>query len=186
MCRPYWLWQHADPQQNVREQFAADESLNCRNRCMRLPTGSWQYRLRWLKGLNQWWYVHETTQTEGAALGQCQGIVMGAAQMLSQGFNNCTNLQDRDSAPAKRHRLPNRLQTSSYGARKVLSTIANRKSLIKIVKQDCVEKRPNRTSSYFVPKFKCASPPKPPTLRLTKGPVRESQLADLHFRLALW
>ena len=56
-----------------------------------------------------------------------QGIVMGAAQMLTQGFNNCTNLQDRNIAPAKRHGLPNRLQTSSYGARKVLSTISNRK-----------------------------------------------------------
>ena len=72
--------------------------------------------------------------------GTMQGIVMGAAQMLTQGFNNCTNLQDRNSAPAKRYGLPNRLQTSSYGARKVLSTISNRKSTIKIVKQDCVEK----------------------------------------------
>ena len=89
-----------------------------------------------------------------------QGIVMGAAQMLMRGFNNCTNLQDRNTVPAKRHGLPNRLQTSSYGARKVLSTICNRKGIIKIVKQDCVEKRPNRTSSYFVPKFKCPSPPK--------------------------
>ncbi|DBA89376.1 TPA: hypothetical protein ACH3X1_016237 [Trebouxia sp. C0004] len=90
------------------------------------------------------------------------GIVMGAAQMLTQGFNNFTNLQDRNSAPAKRHGLPNRPQTSSYGARKVLSTIPNRKSIIKIVKQDCVEKRPNRTSSYLVPKFKCLLPPKNP------------------------
>jgi len=32
-----------------------------------------------------------------------QGIVMGAAQMLTQGFDNCTDLQDRDSAPVKRH-----------------------------------------------------------------------------------
>ena len=49
-----------------------EPSLNCRNRCMRLPeTGSWQYRLCRLKGLNQWWYVHATTPTEGAALGQC-------------------------------------------------------------------------------------------------------------------
>ncbi|DBA91630.1 TPA: hypothetical protein ACH3X1_003238 [Trebouxia sp. C0004] len=85
---------------------------------------------------------------------------MVAAQMLTQGFNNCTNLQDRDSATVKRDGLPNRLQTSSYGARKVLSTILNRKSTIKIVKQDCVEKRPNRTSSYLVPKLKCLLPPK--------------------------
>ena len=50
-----------------------EPSLNCRNRRMRLPeTGSWQYRLCWLKGLNQWWYVHATTPTEGAALGQCR------------------------------------------------------------------------------------------------------------------
>ncbi len=90
--------------------------------------------------------------------GTMQGIVMGAAQMLTHGFNNCTNLQDGNSVPAKRHGLPNRLQTSSYGARKVLSTIRNRKGIIKIVKQDCVEKRPNMTSSYFVPKFKCSSP----------------------------
>ncbi|KAA6426480.1 MAG: hypothetical protein FRX49_03591 [Trebouxia sp. A1-2] len=54
-----------------------------------------------------------------------QGIVMGAAQMLTHGFNNRTNLQDRNSAPAKRHGLPNRLQTSNYGARKVLSTTSN-------------------------------------------------------------
>ncbi|DBA76180.1 TPA: hypothetical protein ACH3X1_009909 [Trebouxia sp. C0004] len=73
-----------------------------------------------------------------------QGIVMGAAQMLTQGFNDFTSLQDRNTAPAKRHGLPNRPQTSSYGARKVLSTIPNRKSIIKIVKQDCVEKRPKR------------------------------------------
>ena len=26
VCRPYWLWQHADPQQNARERLAADES----------------------------------------------------------------------------------------------------------------------------------------------------------------
>ncbi len=90
--------------------------------------------------------------------GTMQGIVMGAAQMLTHGFNNCTNLQDGNSVPAKRHGLPNRLQTSSYGARKVLITICNRKGIIKIVKQDCVEKRPNMTSSYFVPKFKCSSP----------------------------
>ncbi|DBA97414.1 TPA: hypothetical protein ACH3X1_016733 [Trebouxia sp. C0004] len=103
-----------------------------------------------------------------------QGIVMGAAQMLTQGFDNCTNLQNRDSATVKRHGLPNRLQTSSYGARKVLSTIPNRKSIIKIVKQDYVEKRPNRTSSYLavagkwssghscagVPKLKCLLPQK--------------------------
>ena len=82
-----------------------------------------------------------------------QKIVMDAAQMLTQGFNDCTNLQDRNSAPAKMHGLPNRLQTSSYGARKVLSTTSNRKGIIKIVKQDCVEKRPNRTSSYFVPMY---------------------------------
>ncbi len=80
-----------------------------------------------------------------------QGIVMGAAQILMQGLHNRTNLQNRDNAPVMRHGLPNGLQTSSYGARKVLGTIPNRKSIIKIVKQDCVGKRPNRTSSYFVP-----------------------------------
>jgi hypothetical protein len=32
-----------------------------------------------------------------------QGTVMGAAQMLTQGFKNCNNFQDRDSAPGKRH-----------------------------------------------------------------------------------
>ena len=57
------------------------------------------------------------------------------------------DVQDRDSASAKRHGLPTRLQTSSYGARKVPSTIS-RQSIIKIVKQDPVKKRPNRTSSY--------------------------------------
>jgi len=79
-----------------------------------------------------------------------QGIVMGAAQMLTQGFHNRTNLHNRDNAPVMRHGLPNGLQTSSYGARKVLGTTPNRKSIIKIIKQDRVEKRPNRTSSYFV------------------------------------
>ncbi|KAA6421261.1 MAG: hypothetical protein FRX49_08747 [Trebouxia sp. A1-2] len=64
------------------------------------------------------------------------GIVMGAAQMLTQGFDNCTN---RDSAPVKRHGLPNGFQTSSYEARKVPATISNRKSIIKTVKYDCVE-----------------------------------------------
>jgi len=54
--------------------------------------------------------------------GTMQGTVMGAAQMLTQGFKNCNNFQDRDSAPGKRHGLPNRLQTSSYAARKILST----------------------------------------------------------------
>ncbi len=52
-----------------------------------------------------------------------QGIVMGAAQMLTQGFLNCTNFQDMDSARVRRHGLPNRLQTSSCGARKVLGAI---------------------------------------------------------------
>ena len=44
--------------------------------------------------------------------GTMQGTVMGAAQMLTQGFNICNNvvdLQDRNSAPAKRHGLLNRL-----------------------------------------------------------------------------
>ncbi|DBA68126.1 TPA: hypothetical protein ACH3X2_013934 [Trebouxia sp. C0005] len=57
-----------------------------------------------------------------------QGIVIGAAQMLTQGFNNGTNLQNGNSAPAKRHGLPNRLQTSGYGARKVLCTISAAKA----------------------------------------------------------
>ncbi len=30
---------------------------------------------------------------------------MGATQILTQGFNDCTNLQDRDSASVKRHAL---------------------------------------------------------------------------------
>ena len=77
--------------------------------------------------------------------GTMPGIVMGATQMLTQGFNNCTNLQDRDSASAKMHGLPNRLQTSSYGARKVPSTISNRKSIIKIVKQDWRDCKPANT-----------------------------------------
>ena len=69
-----------------------------------------------------------------------RGIVMGAAHMLTQGFDNCTNLQDRDSTPAKRHGLAKGFQTSSYGARKVLGTIPYRKSNVMVVKQDCVEK----------------------------------------------
>ena len=69
-----------------------------------------------------------------------QGIVMGAAQMLTQGLNNHINLQDRNTALVKRHGLPNRLQTFSYGARKVLSTIPDRKSIVKVVMQDRMEK----------------------------------------------
>ncbi|DBA66281.1 TPA: hypothetical protein ACH3X2_002536 [Trebouxia sp. C0005] len=46
------------------------------------------------------------------------------------------NRQDRNSAPAKKHGLPNRFQTSSCGARKVPSTISNRESISKMVKQD--------------------------------------------------
>ena len=61
------------------------------------------------------------------------GIVMGPAQMLTQGFHNRTNLQNRDNAPVVRHGLPNGLQTNSYGARRVLGTIPNRKSIIKII-----------------------------------------------------
>ncbi len=38
-----------------------------------------------------------------------QGIAMAAAQMLTQGFISCANLQDRDSAPVKRHALPSGL-----------------------------------------------------------------------------
>ncbi len=34
--------------------------------------------------------------------GTMQGIVMGAAQMLTQGFNNCTNLQDRKKKKKKK------------------------------------------------------------------------------------
>ena len=49
-----------------------EPSLNCTKRCMHLTAGSWQYRLRRLKGLNQWLYVHATTPTVGAALGQCR------------------------------------------------------------------------------------------------------------------
>ena len=39
-----------------------------------------------------------TTTLVGAALGQCKGIVMGAAQMLTQGFHNCTILQVKESS----------------------------------------------------------------------------------------
>jgi len=42
--------------------------------------------------------------------------------LLTQGFHNRTSLWDRDNAPVMRHGLPNGLQTSSYGARKVLGT----------------------------------------------------------------
>ena len=80
-----------------------------RNRQLTIPP----MLANFIKGLNQWWYVHATTPTEGAA-GTMQGIVMGAAQMPTQGFNICTNLQDRGSASAQRHGLPNSLQTSSY------------------------------------------------------------------------
>jgi len=50
-----------------------------------------------------------------------QGIVMGATQMLTQGFYNCTDLQNRDNASIMRHGLPNGLQISSYGAINLLA-----------------------------------------------------------------
>jgi len=92
--------------------------------------------------------------------GTMQGIVMGAVQMQPQGLHNCTNLYNGDNTTIHRHGLPDGLQASSYGARKVPGTTPDRESIIKVVKQDCVEKRPNRTSSQPVPKFKSPPPPK--------------------------
>ncbi len=92
--------------------------------------------------------------------GTMQGIVMGAVQMQTQGLHNCTNLYNGDNTTIHRHGLPDGLQASSYGARKVPGTTPDRESIIKVVKQDCVEKRPNRTSSQPVPKFKSPPPPK--------------------------
>ena len=91
--------------------------------------------------------------------GTMQGIVMGAVQMQTQGLHNCTNYIG-DNTTIHRHGLPDGLQASSYGARKVPGTTPDRESIIKVVKQDCVEKRPNRTSSQPVPKFKSPPPPK--------------------------
>lgn len=80
---------------------------------------------------------------------------------LKQGFHNSLNLQYRNIASTMRHGLLNRQQASSYGARKVPGIIPNRKCIIKIIKQDWVHKRPNRTGSYFVPNFTSPSPTKP-------------------------
>ncbi len=80
-----------------------------------------------------------------------QGIVMGAAQMLTQGFHNCSNLHIMDKITIMTHGLPNGLQASSYGARKIVGTPPDTKSIIKLVKQDGVEKLPNKTSSCVDP-----------------------------------
>ena len=44
---------------------------------------------------------------------------------------------------------------------KIVAPNPNRKGIIKIVKQDCAEKRPNRTSTYFIPKSKFVATRKP-------------------------
>ena len=67
---------------------------------------------------------------------------MDAVQVLTQGFTIVWH--NRDKAPVMRHGLPNGLQATSYGAKQA---IPNSNSIIKIVKQDCVEQRPNRTST---------------------------------------
>ena len=64
------------------------------------------------------------------------GIVMGAAQMLTQGFHHCSNLHIKDNITIMTHGLPNGLQASSYGPRKDLGTPPNTKSVIRLVKQD--------------------------------------------------
>ncbi len=70
-------------------------------------------------------------------------------------------------------RLPNGLQASSYGARKVIGRIPSRKSIINIVKQDRVKKRPNRTSSYFTDRCGML------TQRVLRLPYRRYNLAVL-------
>ncbi len=62
---------------------------------------------------------------------------MGATQMLTQGYRNSINLQNRENACVMWHGLPHGLQASSHGARKIPGTVPNRKSVIKIAKQDC-------------------------------------------------
>ncbi len=55
-----------------------------------------------------------------------QGLIKGAAQTLTQGFHNCTNLQDRYNASIMRHGLPNGLQASSMKSQAQTSSHAIR------------------------------------------------------------
>ncbi len=48
---------------------------------------------------------------------------MGAAQLLTQGFCNCSNLHNRHDITIMRRGLPNRPQANNYKARKVLGTM---------------------------------------------------------------
>ncbi|DBA74930.1 TPA: hypothetical protein ACH3X2_009258 [Trebouxia sp. C0005] len=78
---------------------------------------------------------------------------------MVQSFHSCSNLHTTDNINITNPEVVGavlQLQASSYGARKVLGTLpaAATTSLIQIVKQDGVNKHPNRTSSYVVPRFK--------------------------------
>ncbi len=77
-----------------------------------------------------------------------QGIrIISAIQMLMQALHSCTNFQNKDNTTIMRHGhgLPNGMQASRYGARAVLG-------------RSSVKHRPNRVSSYLVPKLKSALP----------------------------
>ncbi len=72
---------------------------------------------------------------------------------MMQGFHKCSNLHSTDNVNIMKPELVGAvLQASSYGARKVLDTLpaAATMSIIKIIKQDGVEERPNRASSHVV------------------------------------
>ncbi len=49
------------------------------------------------------------TPVVGAALATTMQL-----KMLTQGFQNCTNLHDRDDSTIMLHELPNGMQASSY------------------------------------------------------------------------
>jgi len=57
-----------------------------------------------------------------------QGIVMGAAQMLTQGFNSCTNLQDRSSAPPKGMGCPTDCKQAAMEPEKFLAPFPTEKA----------------------------------------------------------
>ena len=78
-----------------------------------------------------------------------QGTVIGAAQMLTQGSHNCSNLHSKDIITIMRRGLPNGLQASSCRARKDFGTTSNTKSTIKIVKQEVWKTDPTGLASIF-------------------------------------
>ena len=63
-----------------------------------------------------------------------QGMTVSATQMFTQSCYNCSNLHDGDNIAIVWHGITDRLQASGNGARKVLDTTPDMKSVMNIVK----------------------------------------------------